>query len=73
MGICNTTTASAVSAVLTGQEPEIMVGKGARAYTDEQLQKKLGVVKRAIEVNKPDPHNALDVLSKLGGFDISPR
>ena len=70
MGICNTTTASAVSAVLTGQEPEVMVGKGA-GISDEQLQKKIGVVKRAIEVNSPDPHSPLDVLSKLGGFDIA--
>jgi nicotinate-nucleotide--dimethylbenzimidazole phosphoribosyltransferase len=70
MGICNTSTASAVSCVLMGRSPEAMVGKGA-GITDEQLQKKIGVVKRAIEVNNADPHNVLDVLAKLGGFDIA--
>jgi nicotinate-nucleotide--dimethylbenzimidazole phosphoribosyltransferase len=70
MGICNTTTASAVSSVLTGNAPETMVGKGA-GISDEQLQKKIGVVKKAIEVNKADPNNVLDVLAKLGGFDIA--
>jgi nicotinate-nucleotide--dimethylbenzimidazole phosphoribosyltransferase len=70
MGICNTTTASAVSCVLTGEEPETMVGRGA-GITDEQLAKKVGVVRRALEVNTPDPHNALDVLAKVGGFDIA--
>jgi len=70
MGICNTTTAAAVSCVLTGEDPEAMVGRGA-GITDEQLQKKIGVVKRAIELNSPDPHSPLDVLSRLGGFDIA--
>ncbi len=70
MGICNTTTASAVSCVLTDNEPEVMVGRGA-GITDEQLAKKVAVVKRALEVNTPDQHNVLDVLAKLGGFDIA--
>lgn len=70
MGICNTTTASAVSAVLTGEDPELMVGKGA-GITDEQLEKKIDVVRKAIEINNPDPHSPLDVLAKLGGFDIA--
>lgn len=70
MGICNTTTASAVSAVLTGKAPEVMVGKGA-GITDEQLHKKLDIVKKAIEINSPDPHSPLDVLARLGGFDIA--
>ena len=70
MGICNTATASAVASVLTGTDPEQMVGKGA-GITDEQLEKKIHVVERAIAVNDSDPDNILDVLAKLGGFDIA--
>jgi len=70
MGICNTATASAVACALTGNEPEAMVGRGA-GITDEQLQKKTGVVKRALELNTPDPHNVLDILAKVSGFDIA--
>lgn len=70
MGICNTTTASAVLCALTGAEPEETVGRGA-GITDEQLAKKRDVVRLALEVNKTDPDNTLDVLAALGGFDIA--
>lgn len=70
MGIGNTTTSSAIAAVLTGKPVEMLVGKGS-GLTKEGLGKKQQVVKRAIELNTPDPGDPLDVLSKLGGYDIA--
>lgn len=70
MGIGNTTTSSAVAAILTGKSLDKLVGRGS-GLTDEGLNSKIEVIKRAIEVNKPDSSDPLDVLSKLGGFDIA--
>ena len=70
MGICNTTTSSAVLCALTGAEPEETVGRGA-GITDEQLEKKREVVRQALEINKPDPDNTLEVIATVGGFDIA--
>lgn len=69
MGVCNTATSSAVLSVLSGISPDIVVGKGS-GITDEQFVRKIEVVKRAIDVNKPNPEDVIDVLSKVGGFDI---
>ena len=65
MGICNTTTSSAVLCALTGAEPEETVGRGA-GITDEQLAKKLEIVRTALEINPIDPDNTLDVISGAG-------
>lgn len=70
MGIGNTTTSSAITAVLTGKPLEPLVGRGS-GLCDKDLDHKINVIKRAIEVNKPDPADPLDVLSKLGGLDIA--
>jgi nicotinate-nucleotide--dimethylbenzimidazole phosphoribosyltransferase len=70
MGIGNTTTSAAVSAVLTGNPVEIMVGKGS-GLTDEALLNKIKVIKHAIELNKPYPKDPIDVLAKVGGLDIA--
>lgn len=70
MGIGNTTTSSAVSSVLLGEMPERMTGRGA-GLTREGMERKLGVIKRAIERNRPFAADTLDVLSKVGGFDIA--
>lgn len=70
MGVGNTTTSSAIASVLSNTSVECMVGKGA-GLTKEGLYNKIGVVKKAIEVNKPDPADPIDVLAKLGGFDIA--
>lgn len=70
MGIGNTTTSTAVSAVLTGRPVEIMTGKGS-GLSKEAFLAKIGVIKKAIEINKPDPKDAVDVISKVGGFDIA--
>jgi nicotinate-nucleotide--dimethylbenzimidazole phosphoribosyltransferase len=70
MGIGNTTTSSAVASVLLGAPVEAVTGRGA-GLSDEALKRKIVVIKQAIAVNKPDARDALDVLSKLGGFDIA--
>lgn len=70
MGIGNTTTSSAITSILTGQPIDVMVGRGA-GLTGEGLKKKIDVVKQAIKVNKPDRDDPVDVLAKVGGFDIA--
>ncbi len=70
MGIGNTTTSSAITSVLLGREPAEVTGRGA-GLTGEGLKKKISAIERAIAVNKPDPNDALDVLAKVGGFDIA--
>ncbi len=70
MGIGNTTSASALTAVLTGVTPKEVTGRGT-GIDDAGYQRKVAAIKRAIEVNRPDPKDALDVLAKLGGFEIA--
>lgn len=70
MGIGNTTTSSAVTSVLLGVEPEQVTGRGA-GLSDDGLARKLAAIRRGIYVNRPDPSDALDVLAKLGGFDLA--
>ena len=70
MGIGNTTTASAVAAVLTDTPIDKAVGRGA-GLSDAGLIRKRSAIARGIAVNKPDKADAFDVLSKLGGFDMA--
>lgn len=70
MGIGNTTSSSAVTAVLLDLPVETVTGRGA-GLSDEGLVRKVNAINRAIACNKPDPTDALDVLHKLGGFDIA--
>ena len=70
MGIGNTTTSSAMAAVLLGQPVEQMTGRGA-GLSDEGLARKTDAIRRGIRRNQPDPADPLDVLGKLGGFDIA--
>lgn len=70
MGIGNTTSSSAVASVLLKQPVEEMTGRGA-GLTGEGLLRKIGAIKRAIELNRPDSSDAIDVLAKVGGFDIA--
>ena len=69
MGIGNTTPSSAITAVITGTDPGITTGRGT-GIDDPALAHKVEVVRRAIEVNNPDPKDGLDVLAKVGGFEI---
>jgi nicotinate-nucleotide--dimethylbenzimidazole phosphoribosyltransferase len=70
MGIGNTTPSAAIAATLTGCPPVDFVGRGT-GVDDLGLQRKLKAVERALKVNSPDPADALDVLSKVGGFEIA--
>lgn len=70
MGIGNTTTSSAIASVLIKKPVEEMTGRGA-GLTKEGLQRKKEVIKKAILINKPDENNPIDVLRKLGGYDIA--
>ena len=70
MGIGNTTPSSAMASVLLSQEVERMTGRGA-GLSSEGLNRKIQVIKRAIEVNQPDKGDVLDVLSKVGSLDIA--
>ncbi len=70
MGIGNTTTSSAVLAVLLGADVEAVTGRGG-GITDKSFAKKKAVIKQAIAVNDPDKNDVVDVLSKVGGFDIA--
>ena len=69
MGIGNTTPSAAIGAVITGKTPEQLVGRGT-GIDDNSLIKKREVVTRGIQTNNPDPRDGLDVLSKVGGFEI---
>lgn len=70
MGIGNTTTASAVLSVLLGVDVDTVTGRGG-GITDAAFQKKKQVIRTAISVNRPDPNDVIDVLAKVGGFDIA--
>lgn len=69
MGIGNTTSAAAIAAVLAGEAPEAVAGRGT-GIDDAGLQRKLDVIRRGIALNNPEPSDGLDVLSKVGGFEI---
>lgn len=70
MGIGNTTTSSAVASVLLGVSPAEMTGRGA-GLSDEGLSRKINAIERGIRLNHPDPRDGLDVLTKVGGFDLA--
>lgn len=70
MGIGNTTTSSALLAVLLGADVEAVTGRGG-GITEESFRKKKAVIRTAIEVNRPDRDDVVGVLSKVGGFDLA--
>ena len=70
MGIGNTTTSSAVLSVLLGADVDAVTGRGG-GITDASFLKKKQVIKNAIEVNHPEKDDVIDVLTKVGGFDIA--
>jgi len=69
MGIGNSTAAAAVVAAVSGAEPERVTGRGT-GIDDATRRRKVEAVRRALDVNRPDPRDGLDVLAKLGGFEI---
>jgi nicotinate-nucleotide--dimethylbenzimidazole phosphoribosyltransferase len=70
MGIANTTAASAITACLTKKPVEEVTGRGT-GLDDERLKHKINIIKKAIRFNNPNPLRPLDVLAKVGGFEIA--
>jgi nicotinate-nucleotide--dimethylbenzimidazole phosphoribosyltransferase len=70
MGIGNTTPASAIVSVITGADPGEVTGRGT-GIDDASFRNKVAVIRKAIAVNRPDPRDPLDVLAKVGGFEIA--
>ena len=70
MGIGNTTTSSALASVFLNRPPEQVTGRGA-GLSSAGLERKIKAIETAIQVNKPDPADPLDVLSKVGGLDLA--
>ena len=70
MGIGNTTTSSAVLSVLLDADVDAVTGRGG-GITDASFLKKKQVIKAAIAINQPDKNDVIDVLAKVGGFDIA--
>ena len=69
MGIGNTTTSSAIMTVLLDQPVEVVTGRGA-GLSSAGLEKKIWAIRQAIQKHKPNPADPVDVLAKVGGFDI---
>ena len=69
VGIGNTSTAAAVLSVIADLDIDITCGKGA-GLTVEQHEKKKDKIRKGIEANKPNPQDPIDVISKVGGYDI---
>ena len=70
MGIGNTTTSAAVASVLLHQSPGILTGRGA-GLSNDGLQRKIRAIDRAIQINRPNPEDPIDVLRKIGGLDLA--
>jgi len=69
MGIGNTTPSTAIGAVITGKNVAELTGRGT-GLDDEQLKHKIAVIERALAVNRPDKDDGIDILAKVGGFEI---
>ncbi|MEF8798327.1 MAG: nicotinate-nucleotide--dimethylbenzimidazole phosphoribosyltransferase [Candidatus Bipolaricaulota bacterium] len=69
MGIGNTTPSSAITAVMTDSKPEDVTGRGT-GIDQKSLRRKISVVEEGLQINRPDPADPLDVLSKVGGYEI---
>jgi nicotinate-nucleotide--dimethylbenzimidazole phosphoribosyltransferase len=69
MGIGNTTPSAAIGTVITGKSLEDMVGRGT-GIDDPGLVRKREAIRLGLELNRPDGQNGLDVLAKVGGFEI---
>lgn len=70
MGIGNTTTSAAVLSVLLGRSPAELTGRGA-GLSDAGLTRKVHAIETALRLHRPDPADPVDVLSKVGGFDLA--
>ncbi len=69
MGIGNTTPSTAIISVLTEIQPGLITGRGT-GLDDSGLKRKVEVIEKAIRINQPDKNDPIDVLAKIGGFEI---
>ncbi|MFH1612336.1 MAG: nicotinate-nucleotide--dimethylbenzimidazole phosphoribosyltransferase [bacterium] len=69
MGIGNTTSSAAIACVIINQSPKVIVGRGT-GLSNLGLENKIKVVEKSIKINNPDSNDPIDILSKLGGFEI---
>ncbi len=69
MGIANTTPSAAIAAVMTRLSPAQVTHRGT-GIDDAALANKINVIERALEINRPDAKDPVDVLAKVGGFEI---
>ena len=69
MGIGNTTSSSAITSVITGAKVREVTGRGT-GINDAILEHKINIIKQALKINQPDSEDPLDVLAKVGGFEI---
>jgi nicotinate-nucleotide--dimethylbenzimidazole phosphoribosyltransferase len=70
MGIANTTPSTAVLCAITGAEPETVTGRGT-GINDVTLRRKTEVIRQGLTLRRPDPKDPIDILCKLGGFEIA--
>ena len=70
MGIGNTTAASAIVAALSGAAADLVTGRGT-GIDDQTYARKVAIVREALALHRPDPSDAVDVLTKVGGFEIA--
>jgi nicotinate-nucleotide--dimethylbenzimidazole phosphoribosyltransferase len=69
MGIGNTTASSAMTSILTGADATKVTGRGT-GVDDEGWKRKVKIIEKALDMNRPDPKDPIDILSKIGGFEI---
>lgn len=69
MGIGNTTPASAITSIITGSPVEDVTGRGT-GIDEKGLEKKIETIKKALDINKPDKNDGMDLLTKVGGYEI---
>ncbi|BBB90098.1 MAG TPA: nicotinate-nucleotide--dimethylbenzimidazole phosphoribosyltransferase [Methylomusa anaerophila] len=70
MGIANTTASSAITSLLAGKPPAQVVGRGT-GIEQKVISQKIRVIEEAVARHKPDPHDVIDVLAKVGGLEIA--
>lgn len=70
MGIANTTASSAIAAVITNSSVEVVTGRGT-GIDDNTFIHKVDIIKKALAHNRPDPNDPIDIVSKVGGFEIA--
>jgi nicotinate-nucleotide--dimethylbenzimidazole phosphoribosyltransferase len=70
MGIANTTPSTAIVAVLSGKPVAQLAGRGT-GIDDATLERKISIIEKGLAINQPDPHDPLDILSKVGGYEIA--